>query len=280
MHRAAETVAFQIYQKFVEEGREGEAQIALNLKARMAKLAKRIDSVPLSAAIPREIPTNFSKVPMRYRVYTQVARETATMRLPKPVWELIVSFLAPEQVLKLNLVCRLLFHICSPSCLFCTASSGALPCHSLWKSLCQSWPEVLEKYPEANCVLLQRYISQWLCKKAFQEALVCVRESGCGKGRHVLVENTNNSEYWVCLWCRRGVKKTLQCDKKCLCGLLPCSQTNNVAHFTHKCTLCTCNSPILLKSYHLLDKIRSSNRHFEVNVSGKSHEHRLFEYEL
>jgi hypothetical protein len=107
MHRAAESVAFQIYQKFVEEGREGEAQIALNLKARMAKLAKKIDTAVLSSSVPRETTTSLSQVPMRYRVYPEVSRETAAQQLPRPVWELIVSFIEPEQVLKLNLVCRL-----------------------------------------------------------------------------------------------------------------------------------------------------------------------------
>lgn len=280
MHRAAESVAFQIYQKFVEEGREGEAQIALNLKARMAKLAKKIDTAMLSSSAPREMTTSLSQVPMRYRVYPEVSRETAAQQLPRPVWELIVSFIEPEQVLKLNLVCRLLFHICSPACLFCTPSSGHQRCHSLWKSIGRNWPEVFEKYPEANCVLLQRCISQWLCQEAFQTALACVRQSGCAKGRHVLVDNPKNQEYCICLWCRRGVKKTIQCLKPCLCGLLPCSQANTTAHFTHKCTLCACSSPLILKSYHLLDKIRTSHAHFEVNVSGKFHEHRLFEFAL
>lgn len=276
IQREAEETAFLIYQKFVREGREDEAQIALNLKARLAKLAKANTVPPL----PRPLPTSLSQIPLRYRTFPQVSVESVSQILPRPVWGLILTCLEPDQVLKLRLVCRLLFHLCSPLCHFCSSDSGHPHCHSLWKSIGKNWPEALAKYPEANCALIQRYIGQSLCKKAFQRALGTVRDSGCAKGRHILVENPKNEEYLVCLWCRRGLKKTLQCSKSCICGLFPCFIPNSTPHYSHKCVNCACDSPLVLKSYRLLHKIRLSHPFLEINVSGKSQEHRLFEFTL
>ena len=276
VHREAEEVAFQIYQKFVREGRADEAQIALNLKARLAKLAK-LSTAP---TIPRPQSTSLSQIPIRYRTFPRVSSDSRAQCLPRPVWGLIVSCLEPDQVFKLSLVCRLLYHLCSPLCQFCTSDSGHPHCHSIWKSLGKDWPRALEKYPEANCALTKWYIGQSLCQEAFLSALGSVREQGCAKGRHALVDNHKNADYLVCLWCRRGMKKTLLCPKSCVCGLFPCYLPTSPPHFSHKCTKCACDSSLVLKSYRLLEKIRTSHPFLEVNVSGKSQEHRLFEFAL
>ena len=223
--------------------------------------------------------TAISTIPARYRTRPDVSQEYRQHELPRPVWENIVSHLDATQMSKLALVCRLFYLICYPTCSFCSPLRGDPRCHSRWRDFAKRWPELTEKYPDANCALVRNGVSQMLCSQTFQEALMFVRENSCAKGRHILVDNPKNDQYFVCFWCRRGVKKSSQCTKKCDCGEYPCTQTTDPFHIKHICTICTSDGNVQ-KSYRTLEKVRASHRFVEINVGGKAQEHRLFEYAL
>ena len=276
-HRDVTHLALQIEQQIISEQRLQEAEIAARVKTRVMNVS--IGKQKEAGGKTEEL-TELSHVPVGYRVYPKVNRLGAGHTLPRPVWELIITYLEEEQTIKMSLVCRLLYDITCPSCQFCTGSSGDARCHSLWREVGRRWPEVERKYPQANCVLIRRCVSQWRCKDGFDQALRCVREMGCAKGRHVLAENPNNPDYNICFWCRRGVKKSLQCPKSCGCSVSLCCSPSTSFHSSHTCTLCSASSPATLKSYRLLAKIRSSHPHLSINLNGKSHEHQLFQFPL